>query len=200
MKKLFMGGAALLASGGAIAQVAAGAAPQAPEPSTVHTRAEVSAKVAAHFAKVDSNRDGVVTKAEADAAAEAFRAKWAERRKDRRENRADRMFERLDSNNDGSVSRAEWEIGHAQKEQRIASRGHDGDGRKQGMRAMHGMSGFSGRMFDMADADKDSRVTLQEAQAAALRHFDMADTNRDGRVTREERREMHQRMRVQSPG
>jgi Ca2+-binding EF-hand superfamily protein len=53
-------------------------------------------------------------------------------------------------------------------------------------------------MFTMTDANKDGRVTLQEATAAALRHFDMADANRDGQVTREERRQMRQQMRGHS--
>jgi len=55
-------------------------------------------------------------------------------------------------------------------------------------------------MFEMADANKDGRVTLQEAQAAALRHFDMADANRDGQITPEERRQARQRMRAQHRG
>ena len=202
MRKHLIGGAALLASAAAMAQVASSAAPQAPTPPMavkVHTRAEVQAKVAEHFAKVDANRDGVVTKAEADAAAQAFRGKWAERVKDRRDDRGDRVFERLDSNGDGSVSRAEWDAGQAQREQRIASHDRDGDGRRDGHKpgGMHGMSGFSGHMFEMADANKDGRVTLQEAQAAALRHFDMADANRDGQITREERAQMRQRMRAE---
>jgi hypothetical protein len=58
------------------------------------------------------------------------------------------------------------------------------------------MGGFGGHMFEMADANKDGRVTLQEAQAAALQHFDKADTNRDGRITPEERMQMHQKMRA----
>jgi hypothetical protein len=61
---------------------------------------------------------------------------------------------------------------------------------------MH-MAGFGGHMFEMADANKDGRVTLQEAQAAALRHFDMADANRDGQVTPDERRQARERMRAQ---
>ena len=77
MKTLLIGGAALLASAAAIAQVAptsAGApAARAPMAAKVHTRAEVQAKVAEHFAKVDANRDGVITKAEADAAMQGFR-------------------------------------------------------------------------------------------------------------------------------
>ena len=48
----------------------------------------------------------------------------------------------------------------------------------------------------LADADRDGRVSLAEAQNAAVRHFDMMDANRDGTVTREERRGMRQRMRA----
>ena len=51
-------------------------------------------------------------------------------------------------------------------------------------------------MFEMADANKDGRVSLAEAQAAALQHFDMVDANRDGRISPEERMQMHQRMRA----
>ena len=198
MRKLLIGGAVLLASAAAVAQVVPSVA--ASMPAKVQTRAEVQAKVAEHFAKVDANRDGVITKAEADAAAQAFRGKWAERAKDRRDDRGDRMFERLDSNRDGALSRAEWDAGHAQREQRMASR--DGDGRRdRHMRGkMHGMSGLSGHMFEMADANKDGRVTLQEAQAAALRHFDMADANRDGQITPDERKQMHERMRAEHRG
>ena len=58
------------------------------------------------------------------------------------------------------------------------------------------MRGFGGRMFTMADANKDGRLSLQEATALSLQHFDSADANRDGTVTREERRQMRQ----QRPG
>ena len=69
MKKLLIGSAALLASAAAIAQVApAPVAASQTKAAKVHTRAEVQAKVAEHFAKLDTNRDGSVTKAEADAA------------------------------------------------------------------------------------------------------------------------------------
>jgi hypothetical protein len=57
--------------------------------------------------------------------------------------------------------------------------------------------GLRGHMFDMADANRDGRVTLQEATAAAYRHFDMADVNRDGRITPDERMQMRQRMRTE---
>ena len=42
-------------------------------------------------------------------------------------------------------------------------------------------------MFDDGDADKDGKITLAEAKAAALRGFDEADTNHDGIVTPDER-------------
>ena len=89
------------------------------------------------------------------------------------------MFERLDTNKDGSLSRAEFDA-------RQAMRGHDG------MRRMGGRRGgdIGARMFTMADANRDSRVSLQEATAAALQHFDQRDLNRDGQVTREERKQM----------
>jgi Ca2+-binding EF-hand superfamily protein len=49
-------------------------------------------------------------------------------------------------------------------------------------------------MFTMADTNHDGRVTLAEAQAAALQHFDMVDTNHDGQISPDERMQMHQRM------
>jgi Ca2+-binding EF-hand superfamily protein len=198
MNKLLSAGAALLTSATAIAQVAPVPAP-APQTKAakVHTRAEVQAKVAEHFARLDTNRDGSVTKVEADAARTALRAKFVERRADRRE----QAFDRLDGNRDGAISRAEWDAHAAQRQQRFAAHDGDGDGRRDG-RGSHGggMHSLGGHMFELADANKDGRVTLQEAQAAALRHFDMADANRDGQITPDERRQVRERMRTQHRG
>ena len=197
MKKLLMGCAALALAVPALAQVASAPAPKAQNAAKIHTRADVQAKVAKHFARVDANRDGFVTKAEADAAVEAFRGKRTEKRTERRADRREHAFERIDVNGDGAITKAEWDAKQAKRQERVAARDHDGDGRADRTRAGgHGMGGFGGHMFDMADANKDGRVTLQEAQAAALQHFDMADTNRDGQITREERKQMHQRMRA----
>jgi hypothetical protein len=49
--------------------------------------------------------------------------------------------------------------------------------------------GFGGRMFDTADANKDGRISLDEAQQLALQHFDADDLNHDGILTPDERRE-----------
>ena len=198
MKKPLIGGAALLVSAAAIAQVApAPVAASQTKAAKVHTRVEVQAKVTEHFAKVDTNRDGAVTKAEAEAARTALRSQFVERREDRRE----QAFERIDGNRDGAISRAEWDAQAAQRQQRVAARDRDGDGRRDGGR-FHGggMHNLGGHMFEMADANKDGRVTLQEAQAAALRHFDTADANRDGQITPEERQQLRQRMRTQHRG
>ena len=196
MKAILFAGAALLAVP-ALAQVATTAAPaRTPK---VHTRADVQARVAEHFAKVDANRDGFITKAEADAQMTQARAKFAERRAERRDDRREHRFEQLDTNNDGSLNRAEFDTAHAKHDARVADRG--GKHMGKAMHRMGGMHRFGGHMFEMADANKDGRVSLHEAQAAALQHFDTADLNRDGQITREERQQTRQRMRAErKPG
>lgn len=195
MKKLLIGGAALALAVPALAQVAPAVAPQMQHAMKIQTRADVQAKVAEHFARMDTNRDGFVTKAEADAAGQAFRGKRAEKRGERSAEWRGQAFERLDTNRDGAITRAEWDAAQAQRQQRVAARDQNGDGRPDGAWHGHrGMGAFGGHMFEMADANRDGRVSLQEAQAAALQHFDMVDANRDGRITPEERMQMHQRM------
>lgn len=198
MKKLLIGGAAIALAVPVLAQVAPAPAPASKHAEKIQVRADVQAKVARHFTRVDSNRDGFVTKAEADTAMQAFRAKRAEKRTERRSERREHAFERIDTNRDGAISRAEWDSKQALRQQRVAARDHDGDGRPD-RKGHRGMPGFGGHMFELADANKDGRVSLQEAQTAALQHFDMADTNRDGQITREERKQMHQRMRSNHP-
>jgi hypothetical protein len=194
MKTLLICGAAAaaLVAGTAIAQMPQARAPMADK---VLTRADVQAKVTQHFAKLDANRDGFVTKAEA----EARKAQRTEKRGEKRAERRDSRFDRIDTNKDGSISRAEFEARQARHQQRVAARDHDGDGKPdRGMhRGRHGIgAGFGARMFAMADGNHDGRVSMQEATATALQHFDMADSNRDGRITREERQSMHQKMRA----
>lgn len=197
MRKLLIGAAALAVVTPAIAQVATQApAPQVQREAKVHTRADVQAKVAEHFARLDTNRDGFVTKAEAEAA----RAQFAERIRERSGERREKAFDRIDANNDGAISKAEWDARSTERAQRVAARDRNGDGRpdrRGGARFMRGMHGFGGHMFEMADANRDGRVSLQEAQTKALQHFDMVDANRDGQITREERQQMRQRMRAQ---
>jgi Ca2+-binding EF-hand superfamily protein len=105
------------------------------------------------------------------------------------------MFDRLDANRDGSISRAEFTAAPALREQRHVARS-GGKGERGMERSARGM-GLRGHMFDMADANRDGRVTMAEATAAAYRHFDMADANRDGQITRDERLQLRQRMRAE---
>jgi Ca2+-binding EF-hand superfamily protein len=196
---LFYGAAAiaLLAGTTALAQ-ATDAAPalQRPMADKVLTRAELQAKVRTHFAKADANRDNVLTSDEIGKRMGARNRRMIVMHGGDRHADPAAMFDRLDSNKDGSISRAEFDAGHKVRiEKRVAIReGKAADGAQ--VRRMHRGGGMGGMMMlNMADANKDGRVTLVEAESAALRHFDMMDANRDGQVTREERRQMRQQMR-----
>ena len=173
------------------------------------TRAEVQAMVQAHFAQIDTNHDGFITKAEMEAAhanmnmgghAMGERGMGERGMGDHAMRDPNAAFDRLDTNKDGMISRDEFAKGRELRiEQRVVI---NGDGKMpmgEGMR-MHGKGGMGGMgmmmggMMKMADANKDGRVSLQEATAAALQRFDRADTNHDGRLTPDERRAAHQMM------
>lgn len=223
MKTLLLGGAAavaLVAVGPAAAQPAPPPAPPpapAPQvhvmhmPMKVQTRDEAVQRVRDHFTKLDTNRDGVLTREEADAARSKIagerREKVARRLAEKGANRG-AAFDRLDTNKDGSISREEFAAGRQVRRERVivmrdgetvADSGAPGapGARVFRMHRMGGLGRLHGRMFDQADANRDGRVTLQEATDAALRHFDMADANRDGRLTPEERMQVRQRIRIQ---
>ena len=180
---------------------------RAPMAAKTHTRADVGNHVRAMFERLDTNRDGYVTKPEAQAA-KAGRADRIAKRMERRGGAAsdgkrsanrDAMFNRLDTNRDGNVSRSEFAARPTREGRRqVTFTDRNGEQRPAHARMMRmRMGGLGGAMFDMADANRDGRVTLQEATAAAYRHFDTADVNRDGQITREERMQMHQRMRAE---
>jgi Ca2+-binding EF-hand superfamily protein len=231
MKKFLIGGAAAalaVAIGPAFAQsapppgVAPGTTPlplPAPGPqarmrfmtNSTLTRDEVVGHVRDMFARLDTNRDGYITREEMDAVHQKMMGMHGDFEKRIGERRtADRsaMFDKLDANHDGSISRQEFMAAQSQiHERRVVvmreSGGPEGAGAPGGpdtrMRA-HGMSmgmGFGGRMFDMADANHDGRVSLAEAQTAALAHFDKADLNHDGKLTPEERQQAHELRRGQ---
>ena len=58
---------------------------------------------------------------------------------------------------------------------------------------------LDGKTKTSADFNKDGRVTLAEAQQAALQRFDRIDLNRDGKLTPEERQQARQQLRAQRP-
>jgi Ca2+-binding EF-hand superfamily protein len=188
-------------------------APRAPHPMT---RAEVKAKVDAHFARLDANRDGFLTPDEIAAGHGPRGEGFAMHRKrpdgpmgegpmaDRpmregpmadgpgRDGRAE-VFAHLDANHDGVVTREEFMNagpGNAKVERRVFVM-RDGEGSGMGPRG----GGMHGRMMERMDANHDGRVSLGEAEARALEAFDRADANHDGVVTPEEREAAHGAMR-----
>jgi Ca2+-binding EF-hand superfamily protein len=188
MKKFLLGAGALLVATAAVAQVAP-MAPRAPRDG-VHTRAEVVQQVRTMFARMDTNRDGVLTQDEQKMG--KGRDRMAERAPDPA--RRQQMFDRLDTNRDNMISRDEF----ARAEAMRGERGPRGEGRERRM-GMKGMKGMHGGMFRTADANNDQRVSLAEAEAAALQRFDRADLNRDGRITQDERQQMRQQWQQRRP-
>lgn len=179
------------------------------------TRDEVVTHVRDLFARLDADRDGYVTRGEVEAMHRKFAGsigKAGEIRQRLREHGVlfgDRgaMFDRLDANHDGSISRQEFMASQPRigEPRVLVMRGGAGAPEMPGMdhmRMMHmhgaGM-GFGGHLFDMADANHDGRVSLAEAEAAALAHFDRADLNHDGKITPQERAQAHARMREHRP-
>ena len=141
--------------------------------------AEAKAKSDTMWAKLDANKDGKIDPADRA-------AKMGEK------------FASIDTDKNGAISRDEFMAHHSQmeagKELRGEGRGMRGDGKGKG-RGMghHGMMG-GGMMLGMADTDKDGGVSRAEFDAVAKTHFDMADANKDGKITAEERRAMMGKM------
>jgi Ca2+-binding EF-hand superfamily protein len=222
MIKALLGGAALAAliaiapANAQSGQAAPGAQAPQRQHGAAHSRAQLGVHVAAIFQRLDTDRDGVITRAESQAAKgyrgerkSAIEQRRASRSPERRAETRAALFDRLDANRDGSISRAEFTAAPALRDHRHAARtGGQVERRTEHGRMMRGAMGMGamgiglrGHMFDMADANRDGRVTMAEATAAAYRHFDMADANRDGQVTRDERMQMRQRMRAErQPG
>lgn len=172
----------------------------------VMTRAEVGEHIRKLFARFDANHDGYLTHEEIASLGQGMMAMHGDMQRrfsGQGMMMGDRaaLFDRLDTNHDGSISRQEFMASQPQiREQRVIIRrsgGGDTDGQPapdmHGMR-MHAMGGFGAHLFEMADTNHDGRVSLQEAEAAALAHFDRADLNHDGKLTPEERQQAHQAM------
>lgn len=234
MTKLLIGGAVAalaFAAGPAGAQpappppagVAQGTAPMAaPAPAQrtrvmvmsnkVMTRADVTAHVQKLFARLDTNRDGYLTREEMDSFAKGMGAMHGDMGKRMGEHdmpAMDRsaMFDRLDANHDGMISRQEYMAAKPEIRERRMIVMRDGKAAGEagagmpgmpGMMRVHAMmmsGGFGAHLLAMADTNHDGRVSLAEAEAAALAHFDRADLNHDGKITPDERQQMHATMR-----
>ena len=176
------------------------------------SRTDVPARVAKMFAALDTNHDGFVTKDEIAASQSQFDARMAKGAP----KRASRMFDRLDSDHDGRVTLGEAEAarsahhsargkqpkaGHAlptlfkaadtNRDDVVTRTEFDAAVAAGKIKPRHtNMRGsLIVRLFDSADTRKEGRISLDEAQQAALRQFDIADGNHDGVVTPDERRQ-----------
>ncbi|HEV2595721.1 MAG TPA: EF-hand domain-containing protein [Sphingomicrobium sp.] len=190
----------------------------------VITRDEFVRQVRAAFERADVNHDGYVTRSEVAARRNRMLHEMHAGMTEGFRERAGvdgghrmampdpaMMFDRLDTNHDGVISRQEFMAAHAGMHERrmlvmharddmTNSHAHN-DFMRSHMPRMgedHGMH-FLAHLFERSDANRDGRVTLKEAETAALAHFDRMDLNHDGRLTADERRAAHARMGARRP-
>ena len=164
-------------------------------------RSDVEARVKDRLGKLDANKDGVVTREEMMAFAQA-----------RTKARDDETFAAMDTDHNGTISRAEFEAFHAKAHSEAVVQTSNGDGtqvrvetRRMVMRgdgpdgmapppppAPDGKPHVRMMMMDhdgaMTIADGDGRIVIADAVKKALARFDAMDTNKDGTITPEERK------------
>ena len=168
------------------------------------TRADVEARVKERFARLDVDKDGFITPDELrhhgmhpggpghEGAAGADHAGSKDR--------ADRLFAMMDTDKNGQISRAEFDAFHAAHMHGDPEGGRDRfahwDGpRRGGMWMMHMRHEMMARrMFEHEDADHGGKVSLAEAEKAALDRFDKVDTNHDGVISDAERQTAREQM------
>lgn len=136
--------------------------------------------------KLDTNKDGVITRDEAMAAADA-------------------RFAKGDTDGNGQITREETKARfEAMKAKRMERRAAHGDAAKaprldpEGkpiarMGHRHGHGG-KGRMMQRIDTNKDDMISRDENRAMAGQHFDKMDANKDGRIDQAEIQAMKAQM------
>ena len=157
----------------------------------VQTHADVITRTQRAFAMLDTNHDGVLDQAELAAAGRNWDGAAGKSPNSNAGANADRpmpmdrnaMFDMIDTNHDGNISRDEF----ARAPMNHGMGGGAGGGGHGGMGGGGAAGGGMARMWSMADANHDGRVTLKEATDMAVMRFDRMDANHDGQVTPEER-------------
>jgi Ca2+-binding EF-hand superfamily protein len=116
-----------------------------------------AAREDAWFQKLDTNKDGAISKEEAQAAADQ---------------RITRTFDKLDTNHDGLITQAEVTAAHearraemqAQAAERFKQANTNGDGLLSKDEVSKGMPRLA-RAFDRLDTNKDGELSPEEMQA-----------------------------------
>lgn len=127
------------------------------------------------FGRADTDKNGVVTRAEFDAAIAQHSAhggggRHAMMSDADRKARAGEMFKRFDADGNGSISKAEAEAARARFQQR---RGEARDDRRDDR-------------FAKLDSDGNGAVSLAEFNARDAERIDRLDANRDGQISSDE--------------
>lgn len=140
------------------ALAAAAAAQQAPAPAATQapTRVSILQTADGNFQRMDANKDGVLTKAEIDAA----EARQRQTATQNLENAVRQRFNKLDTDKNGSVSYAEFRAGAPTIRTPAAP--------------------ASTTLLQNRDGNKDGRITAAEFRAPIMVMVDRIDTNKDG--------------------
>ena len=122
---------------------------------------------AAMMMHADANHDGVITRAEAMAEADA-------------------RFAKLDTDGDGQVTAAEMQARRSAMRDRMQARG----------KAPRAGGPDGARMGRRGDVDGDGLMTKADAEARAAKRFDRMDANHDGKLDKTELANFNEMRRV----
>lgn len=125
------------------------------------------------FQLIDKNKDGIVTQDEWNAFTPPSRPDMS--KKPEMTQRHKDFFKKLDANNDGKITAAEFAAGRPN---------HKMIGRKEMMKMGGGHMGKGGPRNP--DTNNDGKISKAEWDAMPFPLFDVADINKDGKITKEE--------------
>ena len=152
------------------------------------TRGEVEARVRDRLGAIDANKDGIVTRDEFMARADA-----------RMKERADAEFAAMDTDRNGSISRAEFDAHHAERAPRVHAAMHGGPGMMPP--PPPGAPPPPPGDPDAPEAPLapppphppmmgrgDGKIVIADAVKKALERFDAIDTDKNGTISEAERK------------